>query len=306
MCLAFIPLLLIIDLRPEGMSRGFRRPLYERLAQERRTLEAPVPPGLLATAFRDRRDTRVFLELVSRSEPFPLFAEGDEKAGSKDGPGSWQSIKQREVGMVLGALRNGGVEVGHGLQRDTELGDEGLHQEDMGADDAVIGRQRASAFDGLEAGGDDVGSAHVVGPEEPFQGRAAREWRGFEGRPAAEDVAKDCRIFLRKPLQNLGKVVFEGTGQAVRATDCVTDQTTAVFDALSEGPHGRALGLQGLALVPVCEEEFDLEFRIRGIVFGSAGSKRFAVFGHGERMDGKEHEEILVAPCRHDGPFLKF
>src|SRR5215813_10581482 len=90
--LAFIALLLIIDLGPEGMPCGFRCPLHERLAQERRTLEAPVHPGLLATAFRDRRNARIFLELVSRSEPFPLFAEGDEKAGSKDGPGSWQSI----------------------------------------------------------------------------------------------------------------------------------------------------------------------------------------------------------------------
>jgi hypothetical protein len=55
-----------------------------------------------------------------------------------------------------------------------------------------------------------------VDPEEPFQGGAARELRGFEGRPAAEEVAKDRRIFLRKPLQDLWKVVFEGPGQAVR------------------------------------------------------------------------------------------
>jgi len=88
-----------------------------------------------------------------------------------------------------------------------------LHHEDMGEDDAVIGRQRDGACDGLEAGVDDVGSAHVVGPEEPLQGRAARALRGFEGRPAAEAVAKERRIFLRKPWQNLGKVGFEGTGK---------------------------------------------------------------------------------------------
>ncbi len=34
--------------------------------------------------------------------------------------------------MVLGALRHGLVEVGNGLQRDAELGDEGVHQENLG------------------------------------------------------------------------------------------------------------------------------------------------------------------------------
>ena len=62
--LAFVALLLRIDLRPERMPRGFRRPLHERLAQERRALEAPVHPGLLATAFGDRRNARVFLQCI--------------------------------------------------------------------------------------------------------------------------------------------------------------------------------------------------------------------------------------------------
>ena len=44
--------------------------------------------------------------------------------------------------MALGALRDGGVEIGDGLQGDTELGDEGLHQERIGGDDAFIGESR--------------------------------------------------------------------------------------------------------------------------------------------------------------------
>ena len=208
--------------------------------------------------------------------------------------------------MVLGALRHSGIEVGNGLQRDAELGDEGLHQKHIGGDDTVIGGERHGTLDGLEAGVDDVNSAHVVGSEEPFQGGAARTLRGFEGGPAAEDVAQDRRIFLGKPLQDLWKRVFEGTGQAMRPTDVVTDQATAVCDELCEGTHGGALGLQGRELVTVLKEEFDLEFRIGGVVFGSARGTRFAVPGHGERIDGKEHEAILGAHCRHDGPFLEF
>ena len=64
-------------------------------------------------------------------------------------------------------------------------------------------------------------------------------------------------------------------------------------------------GSQGLELVTVFEEEFDLEFRVGGVVFGSAGGKRFAVLGHGERIDRKEHEEIIFAQCPHDGPFIQ-
>src|SRR5437879_50537 len=58
-CLACIALLLRIDLCPEGMPGGFRSPLDKRVAQERWTLEAPVDPGLLAAAFRDRRNARL-------------------------------------------------------------------------------------------------------------------------------------------------------------------------------------------------------------------------------------------------------
>src|SRR6266581_2694905 len=60
-CLAFLALLLIIDLCPEGMPGGFRRPRDKRVSQELWTLEAPVDPGLLAAACRDRRDARLFL-----------------------------------------------------------------------------------------------------------------------------------------------------------------------------------------------------------------------------------------------------
>jgi hypothetical protein len=297
---------LIRDLRPEGMPCRFRRPRHERVAQARRTLEAPGHPGLLATACRERREARVLWELCGRGEAWPWCAAGDEEAGSQDGPGPGQGVKPRAVGMVLGTWRTGVVEVGNGLPRDAEWGDAGLHEEDMGGADAVLGGPRDGAFDGLEAGVDDVGRAHVGGPEARFQGGAAREWHGFEGRPAAEAVAQDRRLLLGKPVQDLWTVVFEGTGQAVRAPDVGADQAPAVCDEWGEGPHGGALGRHGLARVTVFAEEVDRECRSGGVVLGSAGSQRVAVLGHGERMDGQAHEEIIGAPCRHDGPVLEF
>ena len=252
-------------------------------------------PRLLATAFRDRRNARIFLEVRGRGEAFPLFTEGHEEAGSKNGTSSWQGIKQGEVRMALGERRDGFIEVCNGLQGDAELGDEGVHQEDIGGDDAFIGRQREGALDRLDARVNDIGSADVMGTEEGLQGGATRELCGFEGGPAAQEVAKECRIFLSKPLQDMREVVFEGTGQAIRQTDFVADEAPAVFDELRQGAHCRALGGEGGEPVAVFEEEFDLEFGIGGVVFGPAGSKRFTVLGQGERIDGKEHEEIILA-----------
>ena len=87
---------------------------------------------------------------------FPLFAEGDEEAGSKDGASAWKGLEQGEVGMALGALRDGVVEGLDRVQGDTELADEGLHEQRMGGDDALIGGQRGGRLDGVDALGNNV------------------------------------------------------------------------------------------------------------------------------------------------------
>jgi hypothetical protein len=194
MRLALVTLLLVIHTRPQGMADRFRCPRDERLSQELGTLETPVHPGSFAAAFCDWCDAGVFLEVISRAVAFSLFAEGDEEARGKDGPGAWQGIKQGEVRMALGRRRDGFVEVLNGLQSDTELGDEGLHQEGVGGDDTCIGRQWYGALDGLEAGSDACSRAHVVITEEALQDGAARELRGFEGRPAAQEVTRRSRF----------------------------------------------------------------------------------------------------------------
>jgi hypothetical protein len=61
-CLACIALLLIIDLCPEGMPCGCRRPLDTRVAPALWTLEAPVHPGLLAAPLGHWHDPGLLLE----------------------------------------------------------------------------------------------------------------------------------------------------------------------------------------------------------------------------------------------------
>ena len=55
--------------------------------------------------------------------------------------------------MRLGALCDGGVAVGNGLQSHAALGDEGPYQQGVGGDDAVIGRQGEGTLARLDAGG---------------------------------------------------------------------------------------------------------------------------------------------------------
>src|SRR6266849_5321511 len=119
MGLPLVTLLLVINPRPEGMLERLSRPLHERLPEELRTLEAPVDPGVLATALCDRRNTGIRLERSGRRRAFALFAEGDEEPGGEDGTSAWEGLEQGEIGRALGALGDGGVEVLNSMQGDT-------------------------------------------------------------------------------------------------------------------------------------------------------------------------------------------
>jgi hypothetical protein len=86
-----LALLLVVQPCPERMAYGFGGPFDERLSQAGGTLPAPMDPRFVPAAFRDWRDTRVLLECLRGGVAFPLFPEGDEEAGGKDGASAWQS-----------------------------------------------------------------------------------------------------------------------------------------------------------------------------------------------------------------------
>ena len=88
-----VALLLVIHPRPEGMPDRFGGPLDRCLPEELGTLEAPVHPGLLAAAFSDWRDPRIFLSCGGSGIAFPLFAEGDEQPGGEDGSRPWERLE---------------------------------------------------------------------------------------------------------------------------------------------------------------------------------------------------------------------
>jgi hypothetical protein len=99
-----------------------------------------------------------------------------------------------------------------------------------------------------------------------------------------------------------GDIVFQGTREAVGETDLVPHEAPAVFHTWLQRTHRDTLRGEDLEFVPVFEQQFELEFRIGGVILGSAGREGFAVCGHRQRVDGEEHQKVMGAQRGHQGP----
>jgi hypothetical protein len=300
-----VALLRVIDPRPEGMPDRFGCPLDARVPEELWTREAPGHPGLLAAAFSHRRDPRICLQCGGGGIAFPWFAEGDEQPGGDAGARAWEGLEQGEIGMALSALRAG---VSTGLERrqgDAELVDQGLDEQGLGGDDALIGGQGHSGLDGVETRVDDVRRAHMVVAEEGRQGGAARELRGFEGRPATAKGTKDAGVGILKPLENVRQIVLQSPGEAVGEPHLVADHAAAMGNALFEGAHRGALRREWRQRITVGEPQCERECSVRGVVFGPAGREGFAVPRQRQWIDGKEHQKVILAQSGAKGTFVQ-
>jgi hypothetical protein len=213
-----------------------------------------VHPRLLPAAFGDRGHPCIFVQRSRGGIAFPLCTKGDEEARSEDWPRPWEGWEEGEVGMALGPLRDGRVEVRDGLQGDPKLGHQYSNQQGIGSDDSLSGGQRRGALDGLDTLRDDVCRAPVVGTAEGLKRGAPRALGGFQGRPAAQKVTDKEGILVLKPLQYLREIVFSGAGEAVGHAHFIPDHATTVGDEWCAGTHGEALGLERLELVPMRAE----------------------------------------------------
>jgi hypothetical protein len=53
------------------------------------------------------------------------------------------------------------------------------------------------------------------------------------------------------------------------------------------------------------EQELELEFGVRGIIFGAAGGESLAVPCEGEGIDGEQDEELVFAQRGNHGPLIE-
>jgi hypothetical protein len=126
LCSALVTLRLRVEPCPAGMPAGCRGPCHARVAQAGGTRPTPMDPGVHAAACGPRRDAGRLWECIGGGVALPLCVAGDAAARGTDRPSAWQGGKPGAVGMTLGALRTGLVEVGNRVQEDPELGDERL------------------------------------------------------------------------------------------------------------------------------------------------------------------------------------
>jgi hypothetical protein len=265
-----------------------------------------MDPGCMATAFGDRGEAGVLLERIGGGVAVALFADGDKETWGKDGAGARQSSKQGEVRRALGAWHTGFVTGVDGWQGHAKLRHEGVDQEGSGRDDALIGGQGWGALDGLHAVVDDVGVTQVMGVEKALEGGAPREVGGLEGWPWGEAIAADGGVFVVQPLEDVREVVLQGAGEAMGEAHVVAHEAAAMVDEWLEGTHWGALGVEGCEVVAMREQEFELEFGVRGVVLGVAGGEGLAVSREGKGMDGNEHEEVIRAQGGDKRALLKF
>ena len=195
---AFGSLLGIVGTRPERVADGFAGPLHEGLSEELWALEPPVDPTCVPAALSDGGNARILLEVSGRSITLALFAKGHQETRGEDGTGTWERLKEREVGMRRGQLCNGMVEVLDRLQRSAELGYESPDEAHLGRNDARIRRQRCGGFDGLKALSNNA-RLYMVLAQEALESGAAGQVGRFEGRPWGEEIAEDDRVFVREP-----------------------------------------------------------------------------------------------------------
>src|SRR5262249_488981 len=84
------------------------------------------------------------------------------------------------------------------------------------------------------------------------------------------------------------------------------DHATTMGDELCEGAHSEALGMERLQLVPMREQQFELQCGVGGIIFGSAGSEGFTISRDRQRMNREKHQKVILAQGKDERPFVEF
>ena len=110
----------------------------------------------------------------------------------------------------------------------------------------------------------------------------------------SEEVTEEGSVFRGKPLQDLGRVVFEGGGQAVGEAHLIPDQFPPQLDQLVERAECWPGGRPDRQFIPVAGKQVQEDCSVAGIILGSRGGTSAAIARYGLGMDRKEDEKIIL------------
>ena len=291
-------------LRPAGMPDRCRRPLYQRVAENLGTLEAPGHPRLFPAAFRARGHPRLLLPCGSARIAGAWFAQGPEPAGGADRPRAWEGWDEGAGGRARGTRRAGGGDGREGRHGDAELGHQRWDPQGMRGDDACLRGPRRGRLEGVAARCAPIVRASMVGAAAGLQGGAAREVGRFAGRPATPKGTEQVGIFLLNPWASLREVVCQRPGEAVGKLPCSPDDAPTVCNERCEGAPGRAVRLEGLQLLPRREPQVALQRGGAGIVCGLARRDGCALARQGQRLDRAEDQQVIRVQGEDQRPLV--
>src|SRR5262249_50007741 len=153
--------------------------------------------------------------------------------------------------MIVSPLSNGLIEALNRFQGGAQLLNERLRHEGMGDEDPLVSRQGPGPFDGLKPLVDAVLTPQVMLMKELRQRATPCELGRFERRPLSQKIAKQPRLLMGEPLENLRKIMLQNIGQPIRDPNAVRHHATTMFNQLASGAHLGTLGRQWLELIPV-------------------------------------------------------
>jgi hypothetical protein len=89
-------------------------------------------------------------------------------------------------------------------------------------------------------------------------------------------------------------VLLQRVGEAVGNALRLVYEQTSLFNQTRQCAHGSTLWLEGLELVAVADEKFELILGIGGVILGMTWCEGFAVFRQRCRIDREQDQEIVL------------
>lgn len=296
MTMAFLFLLLVVGLGPEGFHDGLGGPLDKGLAPELVAGVTAVDEAGLAALFGERGDAAVFLQRGGVVIAGAVGTEEGEQARRERGAGAGQALEDPDV-LVLGC----------------ESGDELVETGDGGLDAADLDGQRADERGvGLEGGGivahghgvadevesplDGAGPAAGVGDVEPADRFPARLAEILKGGPFFEEGAGERgEEVAAGEIEGLGEAFLEDLGEFVGEAGADGDELAAFLHQGGETARGGIGGSPWFEVVVTFEGETCERAGVAAVVLGAGGAEALAEFLELGGVDQEEAQEVEAA-----------